>query len=132
MVVQYEDEMRGKKQEMVETEQQLRGMEVFKCMSPWVSFRFLQRVLRCGPKGASWAELRSSSSVQLPVCDPPREISVKPIHQARQPKQIADVHARTGRRHMGQTADESSGDIVVFERRVIVGLASRADQRLRK
>ena len=46
MVVQYEDEieMRGKKQEMVEIELELRGMEVFKCMSPRVSFRFLQRV----------------------------------------------------------------------------------------
>jgi len=34
---------------MAEIEEELWGMEVFECMSPRVSYRFLQRVLRRGP-----------------------------------------------------------------------------------
>jgi len=50
-------------------------------------FPLFAACIRRDPEGgASWAEWRSSSSVQVPVCDPPKEISVKPIHQAQQPK----------------------------------------------
>ena len=36
--------------------------------------------------GVSWAEWWPSSSVELVVSDPPREISIKPIHLVQQPK----------------------------------------------
>ena len=38
---------------MVEIEEGLWGMEVFECMSPRVSYRFLQRAQRCGPGGGA-------------------------------------------------------------------------------
>jgi len=118
---------------MVEIKEELWGMEVFECMSPRVSYRFLQRVQRRCPGGeASWMERRLSSSAKLAVGDPLKETNAKPIHRVRRPEQIADAYAHIGRHHTGQIAGASSDDIVVFVRRGIVGLASRADQRLRK
>lgn len=77
-------------------------------------------------------EWRLSSSAELAVGDPLKETNAKPIHRVRRPEQIADALAHIGRRHTGQIAGVSSGDIVVFVRREIVGLAFRVDQRLRK
>jgi len=77
-------------------------------------------------------EWRLSSSAEFAVGNPLKETNAKPIHQVQRPEQIVDALARIGRRHMGQIAGVSSGDIVVFVRREIVGLAFRADQRLRK
>ena len=105
-------------------------MEVFECISPRVSYSFLQRMQRRSPgDGANRTERQPPSSVELVVGNLPRETSMRnPIHQLQRPKQIADVHAHIGRHRRGQTVDESSGDIVVFERRGIAGLAFRADQ----
>jgi len=118
---------------MAEIEEGLWGMEVFECMSPRVSYRFLQRVKRRGPEdGASRTERWPPSPAELAVGGPLREKSAKPIHRGQRPKQIAGAHVHIGRHHTGQIAGVSNGDIVVFGRREIVELAFQADQRLWK